>query len=273
MTPTDFRLPRPNLAAVRAEAWRPPAFEAPRTPLARLRAWARRALDLQAASIWSDMKRLLPLACGNVLDVGCGAQPYREFFPPQAQLRGIDHAAVGDTFGYREDGVTYYTGETWPIDSASMDVILSTETLEHVPRPAAFLAEAARCLKPGGRLILTVPFAARWHYIPYDYYRFTPSSLQQLLTEAGFEEVAVYARGNAATVACYKMLSLLFPILFPQGVSPLTRVVLLPVGLLLLPVVAVLAGVGQCSLYGAGGDDCLGYTVLARRCGGEAPPC
>jgi SAM-dependent methyltransferase len=265
MNGTDFQLPRRNLAVVQAEAWRPPAFEAPRTTLARCRAFGRRLLDLQAASIWNDMKRLLPQLCGEVLDVGCGAQPYRDFFSPRTHLQGIDHALAGDTFGYHEAGVIYYTGETWPIESASRDAILSTETLEHVPRPAVFLAEAARCLKPGGRLVLTVPFAARWHYIPHDYYRFTPSSLHDLLTEAGFDQIAVYARGNALTVACYKMLSLLFPILLPQQVSLLVRAGLLPFGLLLLPLVAALAVAGQCSLHSRGGDDCLGYTVLARR--------
>ena len=68
----------------------------------------------------------------------------------------------------------------------SVENVLATETLEHVSRPVRFLAEARRCLSPGGRLMLTVPFAARWHYIPHDYWRFTPSGLRQLLTDAGF---------------------------------------------------------------------------------------
>ena len=58
-----------------------------------------------------------------------------------------------------------------------MNVVLCTETLEHVLETRRFLAEAARCLTPGGTLLLTIPFAARWHFIPYDYWRFTPSSL------------------------------------------------------------------------------------------------
>jgi SAM-dependent methyltransferase len=211
------------------------------------------------------LKVLLPRLDGEVVDVGCGAQPYRELFSPQARCQGIDQELAGRPFGYNQPNVHYYTGDSWPVDSASVDAVLSTETLEHVPQPAIFLGEAARCLKPGGRLILTVPFAARWHYIPHDYYRFTPTSIRNLLAEAGFEDVAVYARGNGLTVACYKVLSLIFPLLFPQRGSLLRRLCSLFLALLLLPLVALLAMIGQCSLWGRGGEDCLGYTVIARR--------
>ena len=76
---------------------------------------------------------------------------------------------------------------------------------EHVPEPTAFLEHAFRALRPGGTVIITTPFAARWHYIPHDYWRFTPSSLRLLLERAGFEDVVVYGRGNESTVACYKV--------------------------------------------------------------------
>jgi hypothetical protein len=59
-------------------------------------------------------------------------------------------------------------------------------------------------LVPGGTLVLTVPFTARWHFIPYDYWRFTPSSFHHLLTTTGFRSGRVYAHGNALTVPCYK---------------------------------------------------------------------
>jgi hypothetical protein len=74
MSLNTFQLPRRNLTLVQAEAWRPPAFAAPRGACGRCRAWARRLLDLQAASIWRDLKVLLPQVRGEVLDVGCGAQ-------------------------------------------------------------------------------------------------------------------------------------------------------------------------------------------------------
>ena len=37
----------------------------------------------------------------------------------------------------------------WPLDDARADIVLATETLEHVVDPPAFLVEAHRCMRPG----------------------------------------------------------------------------------------------------------------------------
>jgi hypothetical protein len=130
-----------------------------------------------------------------------------------------------------------------------------------------FLGEAARCLATGGTLLLTVPFAARWHFIPYDYWRFTPSSLNHVLLATGFHSVRVYARGNAYTVACYKVMTVLLLLLMPQNVSKVSGLLLRLVGLVFLPLFVLLALIANLSLRGRGGDDCLGYTVFAVRTG------
>jgi SAM-dependent methyltransferase len=210
---------------------------------------------------------VLPTLHGAVLDVGCGAQPFRSLVSPQATYFGIDTDAAKAHFGYEMPNTTYFSGDVWPVATASVNVILCTETLEHVLETRRFLTEAARCLAPGGTLLLTVPFAARWHFIPYDYWRFTPSSLNHLLTENGFHRVRVYARGNAYTVACYKLMALLMPLLMPQTASRASRVLLRLPGLLFLPLFVLLAASANLSLRGGGGDDCLGYTVVALRDG------
>ncbi len=125
--------------------------------------------------------------------------------------------------------------------TASVDLVLCTETLEHVLETRRFLAEAARCLVPGGTLLLTIPFAARWHFIPYDYWRFTPSSLNHLLTTTGFHSARVYARGNALTVACYKMMTLILLLLMPQTASKVFGLLLRLAGLVFLPLFILLA--------------------------------
>jgi hypothetical protein len=110
-----------------------------------------------------------------------------------------------------------------------------------------------------------VPFAARWHFIPYDYWRFTPSSLNHLLSEAGFIGIKIYARGNAITVACYKVMALILSLLLSQ--SPHRFIILISriFGLLTSPGLIILATIANLSLKMQGGDDCLGYTVLATR--------
>jgi hypothetical protein len=133
--------------------------------------------------------------------------------------------------------------------------------LEHIADPAAFLNRVFRSLRPGGRLVMTVPFSARWHFIPFDYWRFTPSSLQMLLTEAGFTHVRVEARGNPLTVVCYKIIALHLVLFFGANRSLLGRAL----GILLLPIIGIIACIANLSLSMDWGDDCLGYTVTSLR--------
>ena len=238
-------LNRPNQLDRRSESWRPPLLTPIRSWRDRLLAAARRFFDLQAGSIWRDLSQVLPGCRGLILDVGCGSQPYRSLIPAAATYHGLDYSGARTNFGYSMPETTYYEGDRWPIDETTADVVLCTETLEHVPDPSVFLSEAFRCLKPRGRILLTVPFAARWHFIPHDYWRFTPSGLQRLLGTAGFTDIAVYARGNAVTVACYKLMGLLLPLLFPQQVSRGKAFWLRVLGVLALPLICMLAPRGQ----------------------------
>lgn len=267
MSAPSRKLPRRDLAAEGVEErWQPPQFSAPVTAKARAIAVLRRALDLQAATIWRDLVPLLGAEQGRVLDVGAGAQPYRGLLGTGAEYRAIDVELAG-AFGYQQPDTTYYTGDRWPVEDGSVDLVLATETLEHVPQPAIFLAEARRALPDGGGLLLTVPFAARWHYVPHDYWRFTPSSLRQLLEAAGFTEIRVYPRGNAVTVAAAKVMALVLPLLFAPGAHVGLRLL----GVLGLPLVVCCAAVGQASMRAPGGYDCLGYTVTATAGPSSAP--
>jgi SAM-dependent methyltransferase len=260
-----FLLSRRNMVHRRTEAWRPPLFERPDNARRRLLAALRRFLDLQAGSIWRDLRILLPRVRGAVLDVGCGAQPYRPLFSREARYLGIDTVDSKTRFGYELPDAIYFAGDSWPVEDSSFDFVLCTETMEHVPVPDVLLKEVSRCLVPGGTVLLTVPFVARWHFIPYDYWRFTPSCLERLLANTGFSNIRVYARGNSVTVACYKVMALILRSLLPRNSSPLLCSVIRVISLPLVPVLLVLAALAHVSLWGDGGDDCLGYTVLADR--------
>lgn len=243
-----------------ADRWRPvPCTDI--TPL-------RRLFDLQAGTIWADLRRLLPYVSGTLVDVGCGAQPYRRLLPTGAHYIGIDTAEAGSAFGYQMPDTQYYDGSVWPLVTASADVVLATETLEHVQDPKLFVTEAARVLKPAGTLILTVPFAARWHFIPHDYWRFTPSGLQTVLTQADFVDIQVYARGNELTVACYKLLALLLRVVMPQGHSRAFALMIQgTVGIVAFPIFLLVVLIAQASLRLGSGDDCIGYTAIANKKG------
>lgn len=256
---------RRNLVNAVSEHWRPPVFTHDSTWAQRKRAALRRFFDLQAGSIWKDLKKELSAASGKVLDVGCGAQIYKSLLPDHVSYIGIDTLDAKARFGYEVPNTLYFSGETWPVEDQSIDLVLCTEVLEHIQVPRLFLSEANRCLKPGGGILLTVPFASRWHFIPHDYWRYTPSGLSYLLTEAGCMNIAVYARGNPVTVSCHKIMALLIPLLCPQSPNGFLAVGKRTLGLVTFPILFVLACIANLSLRSDWGDDCLGYTVRAEK--------
>jgi SAM-dependent methyltransferase len=255
---------RTDVSDQREERWQPPPFTSVDGPTGRVVTSIRRLVDVQASSIWNDLAIELKTVTGTLLDVGCGAQPYRTLVPSDVRYIGIDTADAKDRFGYQVPDTTYFTGDRWPVADAEIDTVLCTETLEHVLTPLDFLAEARRVLRMDGQLILTIPFSARWHYVPFDYWRFTPSGLTHLLKKSGFTEIQVYRRGNALTVACYKISALMLPLLMPSEDGLLRRLVLRAGGIVLLPFLGASILAARLSLLRDGGDDCLGYTVLAR---------
>ena len=134
-----------------------------------------------------ELHPLFPELTGEVLDAGCGCKPYRAFVPA-ARYTGLD---VDNAFT-RKVGMAevFYDGTRFPLADASFDGVLCSQVLEHVFTPDAFVAEIHRVLRPGGRLLLTVPFVWDEHEQPQDFARYSSFGLRALLERAGFEIVA-----------------------------------------------------------------------------------
>jgi SAM-dependent methyltransferase len=262
----DWSLSREDLSGRDREGFRPPPLERADGTCGGLRQLARRLADLQFGSIWRDLSALLPEIRGTLADVGCGAQPFRDLLNPQVRYIGVDIAAAGEQFGYRVSDIREIRGERLPLADGEVNTVLCTETLEHVAEPLLFLREIARALAPRGGLILTVPFAARWHFIPYDYWRYTPSGLSYLLVAAGFGEVRIYARGGALAVAAYKVMGLVLLALAGHGRRGVAAAPWRVLGVCLMPIAAVAILAGNLGIrYPGPAEDTLGYTVLARK--------
>jgi SAM-dependent methyltransferase len=127
---------------------------------------------------------------GDLLDVGCGRQPYRPYFQHMLRYVGCDHDASRGTVDFA------CPAHAIPTPDGSFDAILCTEVLEHVPDPLAVWKEFQRVLRPGGRVLLTTPMYWPSHEVPYDYYRFPEHGLRYLTAAAGFEVEELWPRGG-----------------------------------------------------------------------------
>jgi SAM-dependent methyltransferase len=165
------------------------AFLAPVLGAESLDRWLIRSRILEA------VRAELPRMRGTLLDVGCGRQPYRPLVtrPPSRVTRYVGIDVPSDRYHTRD---VSWDGLSIPLASASVDQVLATELLEHCPYPQRVLDEVARVVRPGGRVLLTVPFLWPLHETPFDEHRYTPYALQRMLGAAGFEDIEVTALGG-----------------------------------------------------------------------------
>jgi SAM-dependent methyltransferase len=72
-------------------------------------------------------------------------------------------------------------------DPEGFDTIVMLETIEHVSDPRAFIANLVSLLKPGGRMIASVPFTPTVDANPYHLHDFTVASLSRLFRPHGLK--------------------------------------------------------------------------------------
>lgn len=120
--------------------------------------------------------------------------------------------------GWESRGIEFFPTTASSMPGGDFDVILCHHALEHVESPAATLTELLRLAKPGGRLLLAVPYESERRYRRHDpnepnhhLYSWNVQSLGNLVTLCGWtlESVGLRRYGYdrfAANVACRKRL-------------------------------------------------------------------
>ncbi|MCU0317112.1 MAG: methyltransferase domain-containing protein [Fimbriimonadaceae bacterium] len=128
----------------------------------------------------------------RILDVGSGTGALLQELQAQYQAAGVDFSPLA--LGYsRSRGLTNLSlgnAEELPFASDSFDLVVSLDTIEHVPQDQKAVAEIFRVLAPGGTFVMNVP-AFKWLWGPHDialmhYRRYTKGQVRSLLRQAGF---------------------------------------------------------------------------------------
>lgn len=127
----------------------------------------------------------------KVLDIGSGAGNMAHHLAHYGQVVGLDPnprpLAVAAGRGL---DVVQSMGDLLPFATGEFDLVALLDTVEHIPDELGVFAECLRVLKPGGKLIVTVPaFMSLWSYndeINAHQRRYTAPELAQKLEITGF---------------------------------------------------------------------------------------
>jgi SAM-dependent methyltransferase len=135
---------------------------------------------LHLSDLLIAMKTMMSQKFDRILDFGCGGSPYRELFDAPVYHRA-------DLTGGEFLDFEFGADSKLPAEVASgYDCILSSQVLEHVISPEAYLRECHRVLRPGGSLILSTHGSFPDHECPGDFWRWTAAGLGRLVQSAGF---------------------------------------------------------------------------------------
>lgn len=196
--------------------------------------WNRRRIDKAIESAASQSH-------GVLFDVGCGSKPYRKVFAPYVEKHlGLEYSPES---GYRKN-LADFCGDAMnlPMADESVDTILCTEVLEHIPHPEKAIAEFARILRPNGVIITTAPFFFPIHD-SWDFYRYTHDGIATLMKANNLEIVKVEPlSGTAVTLALlFNLYWFDLGFMWTKWLYPFS-VVLRPLLLLLCFIVNVIGG-------------------------------
>jgi SAM-dependent methyltransferase len=146
----------------------------------------------------SIRRALAPLiaryAAGPVLDAGAGRLAWRPFLC----AKGVIYLATDALPSHPELSFLCDVQGGIPLRNAYLGTVFCCSVMEHTCEPWRILPEFRRVLRPGGHVILSVPFLYYLHGAPEDYFRFTRFGVEHLASAAGLQVVAMETTGGLA---------------------------------------------------------------------------
>ena len=115
-----------------------------------------------------------------ILDVGAGRGDFADLFENRNYL-------ALDVYPYPEVDIVCDLTQVNPFRPQSFDAILLMNVMEHVYDTRALLGSLAEMLRPGGVILVAIPFLVKIHQAPIDFVRYTHYALQRLGDGAGLQ--------------------------------------------------------------------------------------
>jgi SAM-dependent methyltransferase len=156
-----------------------------------------------ALTRWLDLP-----ADAQILDAGCGSGRNMVDFVPLGTVFGLEisDASVDRARNRGVGEVAQCSIASTPFADGQFDAVLCLDVIEHVAEEHEALCELHRIVRPGGRLLITVP-AYQWLWSEHDVInhhqrRYTRKSLSSAAAAAGWETVrTTYFNGLLLPVA------------------------------------------------------------------------
>src|ERR1700677_2804003 len=133
-------------------------------------------------------------ARARILDAGCGSGRNMLELARHGTVTGVELSPTSVTLARERAVGEVIEGSVldMPFDSASFDLAVSLDVIEHLQDDLAALRELRRVIAPGGSLLITVP-AYQWLWSGHDeinhhHRRYTRRSLQHVAEQAGWKQ-------------------------------------------------------------------------------------
>ena len=138
-------------------------------------------------------------AKGRLLDLGCGKVPlyaaYRELVDEIVCVDWANSLHESKHVDFLRD-----LNEDLDLNGQLFDTVLLSDVLEHIRKPDKLLAQIHGLLRPGGKVIIGVPFFYHIHEAPNDFFRYTRYALISLAEESGFKVCYLEETGGALEI-------------------------------------------------------------------------
>ncbi len=153
--------------------------------------WYRARRDVLASLI---ARRIAPPAGARILEVGCGTGHNLPMLGTFGTVDAVELDPVAREKASQRLGKPVMDArlpELAGIETGAYDLVASLDVVEHVEDDGAALKALAACLKPGGKLIITVPaFPFLWsaHDVTNHHHRrYTRATLRTAIDKAGLK--------------------------------------------------------------------------------------